>query len=48
VDGIAEIAWFVQSKGMVKTAEKFSDNAYDFLFILSKSIKSYPKCKEPI
>ncbi len=47
-DSIAEIAWFVQSKGMVKTAEKFSDDAYDFLFILSKSIKSYLKCKEPI
>jgi hypothetical protein len=47
-DSIAEIAWFVQSKGMVKTVEKFSDNAYDFLFILSKGIKSYPKCKEPI
>ena len=47
-DSIAEIAWFVQSKGMVKTAEKFSDDAYDFLFTLSKTIKSYPTCKEPI
>jgi hypothetical protein len=47
-ESIAEIAWFVQSKGMVKTAEKFSDDAYDFLFALSKSIKSYPTCKEPI
>ena len=26
-DSIAEIAWFVQSNGMVKTAEKFSDDA---------------------
>jgi hypothetical protein len=33
---------------MVKTAEKFSDDAYDFLFTLSKTIKSYPTCKEPI
>ncbi len=47
-DSIAEIAWFVQSKGMVKTAEKFSDDAYDFIFTLSKNIKSYPTCKEPI
>jgi hypothetical protein len=47
-DSIAEIAWFVQSKGMVKTAEKFSDEAYDFIFTLNKSIKSYRICKEPI
>jgi hypothetical protein len=47
-DSVAEIAWFVQSKGMVKTAEKFSDDVYDFIFTLSKSIKSYPDCKEPI
>jgi hypothetical protein len=33
---------------MVKTAEKFSDDEYDFLFTLSKIIKSYPTCKEPI
>jgi hypothetical protein len=47
-DSIARIAWFVQSKGLVKTAEKFSDDAYDFIFVLSNSIKSYPTCKEPI
>jgi hypothetical protein len=47
-DSIAEIAWFFQSKGMVKTAGKFSDDAYDFLFTLSNSIKSYLTCKEPI
>ena len=47
-DSIAEIAWFVQSKGMVQTALKFSDEAYDFFFTLSDNIKSYLKCKEPI
>jgi hypothetical protein len=47
-DSIAEIAWFVKSKGMVKTAGKFSDEVYDFIFTLSNSIKSYPNCKEPI
>jgi hypothetical protein len=41
-DSIAEIAWFVQSKGIVKTAEKFSDDAHDFIFTLSNSVKSYP------
>ena len=47
-DSIAEIAWFVQSKGMIKTAVNFSDNAYKFIFTLSNSIKSYSICKEPI
>lgn len=31
-DSIAEIAWFIESKGMVATAEKFADNVYDFFF----------------
>lgn len=25
-DSIAEIAWYIESKGLVSTAEKFSDN----------------------
>ncbi len=47
-DSIAEIAWFVQSKGMVKTAVKFSDDAYDFFLTLANNIKSFSRCKEPI
>ncbi len=47
-DSIAEIAWFINGKGMVKTAEKFSDDAYDFILEISNSLKSYPLCKEPI
>ena len=39
-DSIAEIAWFIESKGMIKTAEKFSDHVYDFIGKLSPSIKS--------
>ena len=34
-DSIAEIAWFIESKGMIKTAEKFSDQVYDFIGKLS-------------
>jgi hypothetical protein len=29
-DSIAKIAWFIESKGMLHTAEKFSESAYDF------------------
>jgi hypothetical protein len=46
-DGIAAIAWFIESKGLVVTAEKFSDDAYDFLISLSDTKKSYPVCREP-
>ncbi len=47
-DSIAEIAWFIQSGGMIKTAENFSDDVYDFIFELCNKIKSYPNCKEPL
>jgi len=47
-DSIAEIAWFIESKGMIKTAEKFSDHVYDFIGKLSPSIKSYSTCKDPV
>ncbi len=47
-DSIAEIAWFIESKGMLKTAEKFSDDVYDFIFSLSDVRKSYKTCREPL
>lgn len=46
-ESIAEIAWYIESKGMVTTAEKFSDDVYDFLITLADKRKSYPVCKEP-
>ena len=30
-DSIADIAWYIESRGLVATAEKFADDAYDFL-----------------
>jgi hypothetical protein len=27
---IAEIAWYIESKGLITTAENFTDNVYDF------------------
>jgi len=29
-DNIAAIAWYIESKGLVRTAEKFTDDVYDF------------------
>ncbi len=46
-ESIAAIAWFIESKGMIATANKFTDAAYDFLKTLANSIKSYPLCREP-
>ena len=44
-DRIAEIAWFIESKGMVATAEKFADNVHDFFLKLSDSRKHAP-CRD--
>ena len=46
-DGIAEIAWYIESKGLVATAEKFADNVYDFFIKLSDPRRSHATCREP-
>ena len=46
-ENIAAIALYIESKGMVATAEQFADNVYDFILRLADTRKSYHKCKEP-
>lgn len=46
-ESIAAIAWYVESKGLLATAEKFADDAYDFFVKLADKRKSYPLCREP-
>ncbi len=46
-DSIAEIAWYIESKGLVATAEKFADDIYDFFIKLADSRRSYPICRDP-
>jgi hypothetical protein len=29
-ESIAAIAWYIESKGLVRTAEKFTDEVYDY------------------
>jgi hypothetical protein len=41
-DNIAAIAWFIESKGMVATAEAFADKVYDFFLQMGNSLKEYP------
>ncbi len=45
-DNIAANAWFIESKGLIATAEKFSDEVYDFFIKMSDTRKSYSKCRE--
>ncbi|MEO8819555.1 MAG: hypothetical protein ABI267_04190 [Ginsengibacter sp.] len=46
-DNIAAISWFIESKGLIETANKFTDDAYDFFIEISDKIKSYSICRDP-
>ena len=46
-ESIAEISWFVESKGLLITAEKFTDDVYDFIAKLGDKRRSYRICREP-
>ena len=46
-DSIAEIAWYIESKGLIATAESFADGVYDFFIKLSDSRRSHTICREP-
>jgi plasmid stabilization system protein ParE len=46
-DSIAEIAWYIESKGLVATAERFADDVYDFFAKLSDSRRSHAICRDP-
>ena len=45
-DNIAAIAWFIESKGLIKTANKFTDDAYDFFEKIGDTIRSYSVCRD--
>ena len=47
-ENIAVIAWYIESKGMLVTADKFADDVYDFFVKLAESRKSYAICREPV
>ena len=44
---IAAIAWFIESKGMLSTADKFIENLYHFFLKLADDRKVYAVCREP-
>lgn len=44
---IAGIAWYIESKGLIATAEKFSDSAYDFIDKMADSRRIHTLCRDP-
>ena len=46
-DNVAAISWYIESKGMLATAEKFADEVYDYFLKLADNRKSYATCREP-
>jgi hypothetical protein len=45
--GIARAAWFIESKGLVATAEKFSDAVYNSIETLGNILNVHALCREP-
>lgn len=46
-ESIAAIAWYLESEGLLATAEKFADDAFDFIALLGDDRKRYRSCRDP-
>jgi hypothetical protein len=46
-ESIAAVAWFIESKGLVVTAEKFTDGVYNFLIKLADARSGHAVCHDP-
>ncbi|MEO5570883.1 MAG: hypothetical protein ABIT08_15885 [Bacteroidia bacterium] len=46
-DSIARIAWFIESQGLIMTADKFSDSVYDFIDQMADDRRGFSICREP-
>jgi hypothetical protein len=46
-ESIAGISWYLESEGLLATAEKFTDDAYDFMAKLGDNRKGYRMCRDP-
>jgi hypothetical protein len=44
---VAEIAWFIETKGLPKTAKKFVDDAFKFFDKLSDERVLHKPCRYP-
>ena len=46
-DSIAAVAWYIESKGLIATAENFTDEVYDYFIKLADSRRSHAICRDP-
>ena len=46
-EGIAAVAWYIESKGLIITAEKFADDVYNYFIKLGDKKRSYAVCRYP-
>jgi len=46
-DNISSIAWFIESKGLIATADKFADDVYNYFIRIADKRRSYPVCRHP-
>jgi hypothetical protein len=46
-ESIAEISWYLESEGLLATAEKFTDDIYGFISKLGDNRKIYRSCRDP-
>jgi hypothetical protein len=47
-ESIAAIAWYIESKGMLTSAERFSNDVYYYIQKLARDEKNYKICREPV
>ncbi len=45
-DSIAQVSWFIESKGLISTADKYVDSIYDFFDSMADDRKSYSICRD--
>ena len=46
-DNIAQVAWYIESMGLVATAENFTDGVYDFFIKIADSRRRHATCRDP-
>lgn len=46
-ESIAKISWFIESKGLLATADKFSDSVYDYFLTLADDRRGFALCHDP-
>jgi len=46
-NSIAQVAWYIESKGLVITAERFADDVYDFISKIADTRRQHAVCRDP-